>query len=92
MRVLIKCFKRQVNRTFVAIAALAQSQIDHLRRWDGRFQCQFCTLGKGLRQANENFPVVQGACRLGQYGPVEAGDIAHSQQVEGAVVMVVFQC
>ncbi|MNH09445.1 hypothetical protein D3C79_688990 [compost metagenome] len=68
MRVLIKRFKRKLAGTFVAIAALAQRQVDHLRRCHGRFQFQFCTLGKGLRQANENFPVVQGACRLGQYG------------------------
>ncbi|MCY1356426.1 hypothetical protein D9M69_428790 [compost metagenome] len=61
-------------------------------RWgDGGLQFFAGPDGKCLGQADENLPVVQCTLGFGEDGAVETADVAHREQVERGVVMVVFQ-
>ena len=78
-------------RRLVAIGAEAHAHVDHLLRRLGRLQFIADLGGEGLGQADEDFPVVQRPGRLVQHRLVEAGDVAHGEGIEGAVVVLVLQ-
>ncbi|MNZ59189.1 hypothetical protein D3C78_772190 [compost metagenome] len=91
MGVIEQARHRQLVRRGIAIAAGAQTKIDHLRRWHRGLEFFAGPGRKRLGQSDENLPVVQRALGLGQDGPVEAADIAHGEHIERRIVVIVFQ-
>ncbi len=88
--ILQRC-QAQLALGLVAVWPMAQRQVHHLLRRHGRLELDAHPRRVGLGQPDEDLPVVQRALGLGQHRLVEAGDVAHGEQIECRVVMVVLQ-
>ncbi len=89
--IILQCCQTQLALGLVAVWPMAQRQVHHLLRRHGGLQLDTHPPRVGLGQPDEDFPVVQRALGLRQHRLVEAGDVAHGEQIECRVVMVVLQ-
>ena len=82
---------RQFMTGCVTIGTRTQAKVDHLCRWQGGLEHRASVRRERLGQADKDLPVMQCTLRLGQDGAIEACDIAYREQIEGGVVVIVFQ-
>lgn len=75
----------------VVVGVSVQVEVDYLLWFQGWFQFQVVVCGEGLCQVDEDFLVVQCIFGMWQYGFVEMGYVMYGEDVEGGVVVIVFQ-